>query len=669
MKSIIAIYLVLNITFLLAEQDSSQIKHYDTDEVIVIDNYFGIFNDDIESTINSTEDILKQKNEIDLISRANFASEAVVRGYTQDRLNVTIDGMRMFSACIDKMDPITSYIEVENLSKSEVNSDKSNLSNGISTGGSLNFITNKPRYNHDLRFVTDNQFNSVSDSYNSRGNILFGNEDIAGLASYSVKRSGDYKSGGNNTISNSAYSKENVKFNISYKSDPVVEHSLEYIYDHSADVGYPALIMDTRYTHMNMASYNLHLKKISDGFYDFNTRIYFNNIEHLMDDYDRSDDEINNRIVMPGMYMPMFGETTTYGINTSLKKIINNGVLSLSFEGYNMNAFADMKMEMLETDEVMYLVNLGDINTFKFGLNVGYINSLNNTTTYKLNGRFDISERTMNNEFSKAITESYWGDNNKVMYGIFNISSGISFELNDQSDIGFTISRIEREPSHLENYGFYIYNISDNSIYTGSPDLEKEKSYSINADYSFQSENFEVSTKLYNDYIVDYIAGTNDNSINIFEGFGQTFKQFSNIGNANIAGIEVELDYQLSKSFFINSKAKYQITHSFKFNESLPFTPPLSGKLSLVYSSKSLKSVLSADLVGEQNNISYSILTEDATDAFAIVNFRNSYSFSDDLRIRFGVENLFDELYHTHFSINNLPNPGRNFYLGLSLGI
>ena len=636
---------------------------------MIIDEYFGLKNKDIEETINSTEDILKQKNEIDLISRANFAAEAVVRGYTQDRLNVTVDGMRMFSACIDKMDPITSYIEVESLKKTEVNSNKSNFTNGISTGGSLNFITNKPQYNQKLRFVSDNQFNSVSDLYNSRGNILFGGENLAGLASYSVKRSGDYKSGGNNTIDNSAYSKENVKFNLSYKSDPEVEHSLEYIYDHSADVGYPALIMDTRYTHMNMASYNIKLKNIGEGFYDFNTRFYFNNISHLMDDYDRSDDEINNRIVMPGMYMPMYGETTTIGMNSTVNKILSNSVLSLSLEGYSTNAFADMKMEMLETDEIMYLINLGDIRSNKIGISVGYITSLNSTTTYKLNGRFDLSDKTMNNEFSKAITESYWGDNNTVMYSIFNISTGMSFELSAHSDLGFTLSRVEREPSHLENFGFYIYNISDNAIYTGSPELDKEKSYSINADYSFHFDNFELSTKLYNDYIIDYIAGIDDNSINIFEGFGQTFKQFGNVGNANIAGIEVELDYQISNSFFINTKAKYQKTLSFKFNESLPFTPPLSGKLSLIYSSDKLKSIISADLASKQDEVSYSILTEDATDAYAVVNFRNSYSFSSDLRLRFGVENLFDELYHTHFSINNLPSPGRNFYLGLSLGI
>jgi iron complex outermembrane receptor protein len=407
MKIALAIFLFFYALLISAEEDTTKLKNYKSTEIIVLDDYFGINDKDIEETINSTEDILKQQNEIDLISRANFASEAVVRGYTQDRLNVTIDGMRLFSACIDKMDPITSYIEVENLSKTEVNSDKSSLMNGISTGGSLNFITNKPSHNQSLRFISDNQFNSVSDAYNSRGSTQYGSESIATMASYSVKRSSDYKAGDNSTINNSSYSKENVKFNLNYKSDEDINHSLEYIYDHSADVFYPALIMDTRYTHMNMASYDFNIDNIGESIYDFNTNLYFNMVEHLMDDYDRSDEEINNRLVMPGMYMPMYGETKTFGLNSSIKQLLSDGILSLSFEGYNMNAFADMDMEMLDTDEKMYLTNLGDINTTKLGLSVGYIASLNNKTTYSINSRYDISYRTMNNDFSKAITESF----------------------------------------------------------------------------------------------------------------------------------------------------------------------------------------------------------------------------------------------------------------------
>ena len=669
MRNVLVIILLLFSSALCAKDDTTNIKHYKSSEVIILDEYFGISDKDIEETINSTEDILKQKNEVDLISRANFASEAVVRGYTQDRLNVTIDGMRLFSACIDKMDPITSYIEVENLSKTEVNSDKSSLNNGISTGGSLNFKTKKPNHNQRLRFIYDNQFNTVSDAYNSRGSIQIGNETIATLASYSIKRSSDYRAGNNTLINNSSYSKENLKFNFSYNSDENLNHSLEYIYDHSADVYYPALIMDTRYTHMNMASYNLKLKNIGDNFYDFNTRLYYNSVEHLMDDYDRSEEEINNRIVMPGMYMPMYGETKTLGINSSVKKMMADGILSLSFEGYNMNAFADMDMEMLETDERMYLTNLGDINTTKLGLNVGYLASLSPDVTYRLNSRYDISYRSMNNDFARAITESYWKGDYTSTYNIINFSAGLGMNLSENSELDLTISRIEREPSHLENFGFYIYNISDNSIYVGSPDLEKEKSYSINFGYKYNSDIIELSAKAYNDYIVDYIAGTNDESINIFDGFGQTFRQFNNIGDANVAGIELSAKVELNSEFYFNSKLKYQKTHSFRFDESLPFTPPLSGNLSLIYSNEKLKSITSVDFASRQNEISYLILREDITDSYFVFNLRNSYRLAEDIKVRFGVDNLLDELYHTHFSINNLPNPGRNFYLGLSLGI
>lgn len=668
MRNFILIILLLFSSVLFAEEDTTNIRHYKSSEVIILDDYFGISDKDIEETINSTEDILKQKNEIDLISRANFASEAVVRGYTQERLNVTIDGMRLFSACIDKMDPITSYIEVENLSKTEVNSDKSNLSNGISTGGSLNFMTNKPNHNQEFRFISDNQFNSVSDAYNSRGSLQFGNETIASLASYSVKRSSDYRAGNNTMINNSSYSKENLKFNLSYNSDESINHSVEYIYDHSADVYYPALIMDTRYTHMNMASYNLKLKNLGNEYYDFDTKVYYNSVEHLMDDYDRSEEEINNRIVMPGMYMPMYGETKTFGLNSRVKKMLSNGILSLSFEGYNMNAFADMDMEMLETDERMYLTNLGDINTTKLGLSIGYLASLNQDVTYRLNSRYDISYRSMNNDFARAITESFWQGNNTSTYNILNFSAGLGYNLSENSELDVTISRIEREPSHLENFGFYIYNISDNSIYVGSPNLEKEKSYSVNLGYSYNSSFIEFSAKVYNDYLVDYIAGTNDESINIFDGFGQSFKQFDNIGNANVAGLELSARFELDKEFYINSQLKYQNTHSFRYNEPLPFTPPLSGNFSFIYSSEKLKSIASVNFASNQNEVSYFILREDFTDSYAVINLRNSYRFNDDIKVRFGVENILDELYHTHFSINNLPNPGRNFYLGLSFG-
>jgi iron complex outermembrane receptor protein len=42
-----------------------------------------------------------------LIKRGAYAQEPQLNGFSGGQLNVTIDGMKMFGACTDKMDPIT----------------------------------------------------------------------------------------------------------------------------------------------------------------------------------------------------------------------------------------------------------------------------------------------------------------------------------------------------------------------------------------------------------------------------------------------------------------------------------------------------------------------------------------------------------------------------------
>lgn len=669
MKIILILILLPFGLFAEAVQDSISKIEYKSNEIMIIDDEFKAVQKNMNTVLNSVDDLLKYNNSIDLITRANFASEAIVRGYDQNRLSVTIDGMRMFSACIDKMDPITSYIEIENLKASEVSADKSDMSNGISVGGSLNFITNKPETGNDFRVVIDNQFRSVSNYYNSKGRVDYSYGNFATLVSYSVKNSSNYTAGNSSIINNSGYKKENIKVNTLFKSSDNVSHGLEYIYDHSSDVGYPALIMDTRSTDMSMLSYQLGMKNISDVILSWDTRVYYNSVSHLMDDYNRSKEEIMNRAVMPGMYMPMDGRTETMGFLTKNKIRLGDDILKLTMELFRMNAFSDMKMEMLETGQKMYLQNLGDIETYNAGIYAGYFTQLSHSFLLKLNGRADYITRTVNSEFARASAESYWGDKHSVDALQLNTSANLQYDITHQESVNLTLSRVERAPTHLESFGFYIYNISDNSIYIGNPNLKMEKSYSANLGYDYHIDNFNVKMNLYNDYIVDYIAGLKDNSVGVIETFAQSFKLFQNIGNANITGIEASVDYKINENFGILTKLKYQYSQAFKYNESLPFTPPISGLINLSYNAEDLVSVISAEFAAQQNNISKSITIEDTTPGYVILNWRNNYKISDTFTVRFGVENILDKYYYTHFSINNLPSTGRNFYLGLVVAL
>lgn len=650
-------------------QDTVSKKDFKSDEVVVVGDKFDIDQSNSLKLLNSTEDILKSNNSVELIRRANFASEAMVRGYSQGQLNVTIDGMRMFSACTDKMDPITSYVEVENLKLSEVNADKSDMSNGVSVGGSINLVTQKPKFGDNFGVVLDNSYNTASKFYDVKGKLTASNDYLSSLLTYSVKRAGNYTAGNNSLVQNSGFKKENVKFNLMHRISDNATQGLEYIYDHSSDVGFPSLIMDTRRTNMDMLSYQLSFKNLTNSILKWDTRLYYNSVKHFMDDYDRSEAEIRNREVMPGMNMPMYGTTSTYGLVSKGKLLVGGNILQLSADLYKMNAFADMKMKPLDKSSEMYLINLGDIDTYSGGLSAGYYVQLDTALLMKLSGRADFTSREVKSDFAKAITQTYWSDNFSISKLSFNASAEFKYSINSEQELNTTISRVERVPTHLESFGFYTYNISDNSFYIGNPTLDKEKSYSVNLTYNYSPSIFKLNVNLFYDHIDDYIAGVITDIIPVGENFPQDFKLFENIGGAYVTGIEASISLPISDKFSAMTKVRYQYSHSAKFNESLPFTPPLSGVINLSYVNADYISSISAEFANAQHNLSKHIQNEDNTPGYVILNWRNNYSLSDMFTLRFGVENILDKYYYTHYSINNLPSLGRNFYLGLVISL
>src|SRR5699024_12147929 len=82
-----------------------------------------------------------------MIKRGAYAWEPTINGMGSERSNITIDGMHIFSACTDKMDPITSYVEVTNLSSVDIASGQKGNEHGMSISGSINLVRKKSDYN------------------------------------------------------------------------------------------------------------------------------------------------------------------------------------------------------------------------------------------------------------------------------------------------------------------------------------------------------------------------------------------------------------------------------------------------------------------------------------------------------------------------------------------
>src|SRR5690625_7225975 len=79
--------------------------------------YSSIYSDDKARPL---EDHMSSIPGMDMVSRANFAKDPVIRGLRDGRVNVMIDGMRLTPACVDAMDPATAYIEAVHQESNEL---------------------------------------------------------------------------------------------------------------------------------------------------------------------------------------------------------------------------------------------------------------------------------------------------------------------------------------------------------------------------------------------------------------------------------------------------------------------------------------------------------------------------------------------------------------------
>lgn len=117
--------------------------------------------------LSTLEEYLEQTSRVSMVKRGNYAWEPMVNSMSSERLDVTIDGMHIFGACTDKMDPITSYVDVSNLSEISVSSGAAGRGIRAHTiGGAIDLSRTK----HD--FCNPGWSGSVDMGYESNANLF-----------------------------------------------------------------------------------------------------------------------------------------------------------------------------------------------------------------------------------------------------------------------------------------------------------------------------------------------------------------------------------------------------------------------------------------------------------------------------------------------------------------
>jgi iron complex outermembrane receptor protein len=602
--------------------------------------------------LNSTDDALRHSQGVSMMRRANFALEPSIRGMSAGQIAVVIDGMKIHSACIDRMDPVSAYIEVENLDKLEISRGSFDLSQAATIGGSFNFITRQPDRSQPFYIEIEPGYESSASQKRLRSEINLSSGIFAARATFSSRQAGDFHAGSGTRINHSGFRKYNYKLDLAARLSEHQTLTVSALGDVAKGIGYPALLMDATETDAGVYSLLHEWHAMSGMLISISTRIYYNQIRHWMDDYSR---DVSDREVMPDMYMPMYGTTETTGFNQVFTLSGQNYFSNISVDAYHLRSFADMDMfSIIPNSSPAYIVNLADIHQWNGALALAHTWQFAADWRLRADLRGEYSRRDVAHAFGLRQLQAFWQSPDPFAeYLSGGISSSVEWMPVPATSYQLSAGYSERAPTHMENYAYFLYNLVDGYFYTGNPELKNERSYQLQVTGQFGPNRL---TLFYNN-IHDYIAGV------LQEG---EFKIYSNIGQADLYGIEAQTAFTLPAGLQLMAQAAYTYGYNRFFDEPLPMIPPFMGSIELNWQPGEL--YLGAELrySARQDRIAVNTTREDITGDFTLLNLRGRYHINHGAEVKFGMENIFDRLYHDHLSINNLPAPGRNFYLGIN---
>ena len=692
MKTLYSVLLCMLITVMSFGQE-----HYDTqidttkqkiiklNQVIVTGN---LKTDPILTIVSNKYDekIVQPKNVADLfnningfsvIKRGNYAIDPSFRGAQYEQLNIQYDGgTKAMHACPNRMDPITTHIIPEEISKIEIIKGPYTVRYGATFGGIINLVTQNPDYeDYGLH-------GKVSGGYESNGNSLVNlaqlqyiqeKYDIVANAGY--RDFGNYEDGDGVEIPSSFRSTDyGIKIGYNLSNDQRLQAHWRQSF--GRDVLHAALPMDTEYDNSSIISLDYKFDNIGKIAKSFTAKAYYSYVDHLMTNNNRpsfmmmeASSAVNATTVggklelnwKPAEKLNVFSGIDAMHIardggRTRFVKVMNGNLLPMPME-FNDKVWQDS-----------YITDLGVFTEIKYNLSP--------KTIFTAGIRFD-------NVISDIQDPE---DDFAAMYNLekrteHNISGTVSIKkrVSDKFTIEAAYGRGVRSANMIERFINHFTVGQDPYEYIGNPNLKAEANNQFEISFkgkeplknSFNS--FKYETSFYYSFFENYIVGVVDETLNrkfMPMAEPRNPKVFRNLDDAYKTGFEAMAHLSFLDDFYFKTEFSYVYAKNKDLAESLPLTPPFTTRLFFGINKNKFWGNIQYNLTSKQDNISRSF-GETETEGYQTLDIRLGLKPIKNTTLGIAVINVLDKSYNSHlnFSFTNqtdfgrtpITEPGRNF--------
>ena len=598
-------------------------------------------------------DLLKNINGVNAIRRGGHGLEAVIRGQSDQRLNTFLDGAMVYGACSAKMDPASTYANVNNYdSVTVIKGTQSVLFGAGGPGGIVSFkrVTNpvtKPEYR------IGQNFDSNAGSYTTSGNMVFPLSSSSYLRlNGSATNAGNYETGaGIKPLTEYSTTDYTVILGTLLSDGSKLE--VNYSNNRQDKVGYPGLMMDIAYSYTDMYTLKYHRVTPLGIFNTMNVELFNTDIDHLMD---------NRTLRSGGSAMATPASSDTYGgrIIGTIGSDIRAGV---DYEHNTKNAEQTM-MGSLKT----YL--WPDVETEKLGLffekdmnNISYGLRYDQVELDPTRAGVDPGAGTMQNSANMVYAMAANGGYAAAAKRDFdNVSGFLRFNnlMNGSSYVNLSIN--ERAPDATE-----LFNAKQNSSammrHVGNPHLSSERHMTIEIGHEgMLLGNHVTGSVFYNDvddYVTTHRVADAAMGTRTYKNVDATLYGYEITAHRVVAGIDTTLNLNYTRG------------EDDTQNRALPQIMPLAGDLTFEIKSAQSNYGLRINFADTQDRFDSKVLdVAGGTAGYTAYDIFAGFEPTPNLRFTVGMSNITDKRYATHLNTtNNLDaaatrtdEPGRSLF-------
>ena len=598
-------------------------------------------------------DLLKNINGVNAIRRGGHGLEAVIRGQSDQRLNTFLDGAMVYGACSAKMDPASTYANVNNYdSVTVIKGTQSVLFGAGGPGGIVSFkrVTNpvtKPEYR------IGQNFDSNAGSYTTSGNMVFPLSSSSYLRlNGSATNAGNYETGaGIKPLTEYSTTDYTVILGTLLSDGSKLE--VNYSNNRQDKVGYPGLMMDIAYSYTDMYTLKYHRVTPLGIFNTMNVELFNTDIDHLMD---------NRTLRSGGSAMATPASSDTYGgrIIGTIGSDIRAGV---DYEHNTKNAEQTM-MGSLKT----YL--WPDVETEKLGLffekdmnNISYGLRYDQVELDPTRAGVDPGAGTMQNSANMVYAMAANGGYAAATKRDFdNVSGFLRFNnlMNGSSYVNLSIN--ERAPDTTE-----LFNAKQNSSammrHVGNPHLSSERHMTIEIGHEGMFlGNHITGSFFYNDvddYVTTHRVADAAMGTRTYKNVDATLYGYEITAHRVVAGIDTTLNLNYTRG------------EDDTQNRALPQIMPLAGDLTFEIKSAQSNYGLRINFADTQDRFDSKVLdVAGGTAGYTAYDIFAGFEPTPNLRFTVGMSNITDKRYATHLNTtNNLDaaatrtdEPGRSLF-------